>query len=118
MLRSAIVPNGDIASLPAPAHRVFRLGYVILKNGHEMPRIRAVETHKPLQVEPDQQRALAGLRMNCEHGVLGFNNRRHDSLQPLLILVLVIPVGAEHLSIIEDAAVNPPEILRKNLERL
>src|SRR5260370_35870802 len=98
MLRSAIVPNSDIASLPAPAHRVFRPGYVILENGHEMPRIRAVETHEPLQVEPDQQRALARLRMNPDHGMFGFNESRPVSLQPLFISVIF--VFATHLSVI------------------
>src|SRR5216683_305479 len=112
MLRRAIVPDSDIAGLPAPADRVFRPGDVILKNGNDMPRIRTVEAHKSLQVGPNEQRAFARLRVNSDYGVFSFNDSRPDSLQPFLFIFLF----ARQLSIVEQAAVNPPEIVRENFE--
>ncbi|PAV68341.1 hypothetical protein WR25_13238 [Diploscapter pachys] len=72
MLRCAIVPDRHVSRLPAPSHRVLRLGDLILKDLEDAIGILPIEADEMLDEIAEQQRLLAGHRMDVNHRMFGF----------------------------------------------
>src|SRR5438093_3310446 len=115
VLGCAIVPDGDVARAPAPAHNILRPGDVILENGEQPLGIGAVETNEILHEVADDERTLATLRMHAHDRMLRLVNGRGEDVAMMLA---ILTVRSEHLGIVVEIGVDGPEIVDQRLERL
>ena len=84
VLRRAVVPDRDVAGRPTPPHRVFRRDHVALQQREQMCRIGARQPDDPLHEVAQQQRALAGFRMDVHDRMLGLVQRRRERVAEAL----------------------------------
>src|SRR5260364_377705 len=84
VLGRAVVPDRDVALLPAPAHGVLRRGDVGLEQVEQLLTVGLTDADKALDEIAEQQRALAGLRMHANDRMLGLVDRAGEHLLEML----------------------------------
>src|SRR3984957_15236312 len=70
MLGRAVVPHRDVAEFPVPSNCVLQPCDPILEDPEQCLRLGAVDPENRLDEVAEQQRPLAGLRMNPHHRVM------------------------------------------------
>ena len=85
VLRRPVVPDRDVAETPVPAHGVLRTCHDVLERADD--RARQVEriADEPVREAAEEQRALTGLGMHRDGGMLRAVDRRdelHAALEP------------------------------------
>src|SRR6187402_231480 len=76
VLRCAVIPDGDIALIPAPAHGVLEARNVIVEELFQAVRIALRQAHEALHEMTEYEAAFTGLRMHANHRMLGLIHRR------------------------------------------
>jgi|SRR5579871_3543205 len=108
VLGSAIIPNGHIARGPAPAHSVLEARDVTLQKREQLCGVALRQAGEATQEGSQQQRPLAGMRMNAHHRMLRFVNRRGEQLE-VLSQRTVIRLGRDR--IVVSVAVDGPQAI-------
>src|SRR3954451_10865986 len=118
-LGRAVVPDRQVAGLPLPAHCVVEVCYAVLQELEERGGFRGAETDEaPYEVTQDQ-RALAGLRVDADHWVFGLEELGLELLVVLLELHIdtADPALVRVPGIVVDVAVHGPELVDQCLQR-
>lgn len=115
MLVSTVVPDSDVAYLPAPPHGIFRGSDVGLEHLVEFGGIALGKADEALHEIAEQQRLLPGFRMDAHDRMLGLVDRRCENFLEVLLL---FGCGARaHGCVVVGIAMNSPQIVRQYFER-
>ena len=114
VLRRAVVPDRDVAGLPAPAHGVFGRGDVRLEQVEQLLAVIFRQADEALHEIAEHQRALAGFRMDAHDRMLGLVDRSGEDLVEMLSIGLG---GARLHRVVVGVAVDGPELVGEPLQR-
>src|SRR5262249_23340772 len=84
MLGGGIVPYYHVARAPAPAHRIFELGYMGLEQFEQVAGVRLRIPDETADKIAEHERALAGLGKDANDRMFGLVDRRRDNVLVVL----------------------------------
>jgi len=113
VLGCAVIPDRNIALLPAPAHGVFRGRDVRLEKIEQPLAIVLRDADETLHEVAKHERALAGFGMDAHHGMLGLIDRTSEHLVEMLPVGLA---GARLDRVVIGVAVDGPELICEFLQ--